>query len=129
MHERAWNRIKSSPERLRAHYEYQKKWRDTNPLYRAFLEKQKARLRFQRFVKNYFENPTNPLHRKHQGLVVVFEFGYQHYKITTPIQPLKKVSEYDSKNGKRVAMELELFKLVLEQYLEKRQLENTYPQQ
>jgi len=91
----------------------------------AFFEKQKMKLRFQRFVKNYFENPTKHLQKRHQGITITVEIGFQHYKMVTPIKPLKEKSEFDGSKGELLAEELEIFKLTVEKYLENRQVESS----
>ena len=99
-------KVKSDPELFAKFKQYHKDWRTNSTSFKIFFRKQKKKLRYERFIKSWFENKNKKWQKRHQGIVTTFEINDIEYKIRTP---LLKIKDHET--------DLVLFEKLLKKYI------------
>ena len=88
IHKKYYLKVRNDPLLLAEHKEYQKKWRENSISYKVFFRKQKLKLKFQRFIKDWFEKKDKKWQKRHIGILIKFEHKSIEYKIQTPLKKI-----------------------------------------
>lgn len=104
-----WEKVRNDPVARKRYQDHCRQWRKNSPVFKAYLKKRNKKLKYARFIKDWFENRSKFWQKRHQGITINFEHDGRIYKIKTPLKQII---------GKE--RELDLFEGQLRKYLNQR---------
>lgn len=80
-----WDSVKDDPVKRKKFNDAVKKWRRNNPIWNLYMMRRNKRIRYERFIKNYFDNPHYKWDKRHMGIVCTFNYQGVEFKMRTPL--------------------------------------------